>query len=523
MNARRPRSRTKIWIGTIVAVVAIGLVALTIRAVNSAAGADEELLTATAERGDLTISLTFSGAIQNRENVVVRSRVPGHRSILWIVDEGSHVKEGDLLVELDFNDLEERRKNHDINVKNAENSLLDGKENLEVVRLEVENEVARADLDKKLARLDLERFQEETFPRQLEEGRTRITLADEELSRAEEKLEWSRKLAAEGYVTRSELKADELRAKRAKIDLGLAEAGLRTLETYTQKRQLEELKARVDLTVRTYERAERRHKLRLQSARNSVESRQRNYDRHLRQLKETEEHIANCRITAPIDGLVVYATTGHRWNREPLQEGQSVRERQHLISLPTATALMAEVKLHESSLQKVEPGMPALVRVDAFPGSVYTGRVETIGLLPDAQSAWINSSLKVYNTKVFIDGEPKELRPGMTCRVEILLDELRDAVYVPLQSVTKVRGRNYVYFPGDGEPVRREVTVGADNLRVIHITSGLDGGEAVLLAPPLAAEEKRERPEKEAPGDQDPGEKKTPKKRKRAGNGRRGR
>ena len=45
------------------------------------------------------------------------------------------------------------------------------------------------------------------------------------------------------------------------------------------------------------------------------------------------------------------------------------------------------------------------MRVDAYPKEQLTGSVERIAVLPDAQNRWLNPDLKVYSTKINIDGE----------------------------------------------------------------------------------------------------------------------
>lgn len=129
--------------------------------------------------------------------------------------------------------------------------------------------------------------------------------------------------------------------------------------------------------------------------------------------------------------------------------------------------------------------MPVRITVDALPGKTLYGRVAKIGLLPDAQSAWLNPDLTVYSTDIHLDGNVEGLRPGMTCRAEIIVQRHEDAVYVPVQAVTRVGGKSTVYVKASSGTESRTVEVGLDNNRVIHIISGLEAGEMVLLAPPL--------------------------------------
>ena len=65
------------------------------------------------KRGPLTISVAERGTIKNREKVVVKSRAEGRSTIIWLIEEGNHVKKGDLLITFDDsslrNDLERLR------------------------------------------------------------------------------------------------------------------------------------------------------------------------------------------------------------------------------------------------------------------------------------------------------------------------------------------------------------------------------------------------------------------------------
>jgi HlyD family secretion protein len=211
-------------------------------------------------------------------------------------------------------------------------------------------------------------------------------------------------------------------------------------------------------------------------------------------LKKIEEQIKKTKMYAPSDGLVIYATSAgggrHRHGRsEPLAEGQDVRERQALIHLPTTASVKAEISIHESSLEKVKLNMPARVTIDALPGQAFTGYVATIAPLPDPQSMWMNPDLKVYNSDIYLENNGVELRTGMSCKAEIIIEQHEDAVYVPVQAVIRVKGEPTVYVAKGTSAKPRKVTIGLDNNRMVHITSGLKRGEYVLLAPPLASGE----------------------------------
>jgi HlyD family secretion protein len=207
-------------------------------------------------------------------------------------------------------------------------------------------------------------------------------------------------------------------------------------------------------------------------------------DKILTQLEKT-------RILSPADGLAIYATSAQsgmfRRNAEPLQEGQDIRERQELIYLPTGSSSNAEIAIHESNLKKVRTGMPAKVTVDALPGREFSGRVTHIAPLPDAQSIWMNPDLKVFTTQIFLDGNDSDMRTGMSCQAQIIVETHDNVLAVPVQAVLRVQGVPTVYVRSGNEFAPRQVEIGLDNNRLIHVKSGLAAGELVLLTPPLRA------------------------------------
>ncbi len=439
------------------------------------------------QRGPLRISLFESGSIQSRERVIIRSEVEGRRTILFLVDEGKYVKKGDLLVELDSSGLEESRVEQQIRVANAEAQWIQSRENLLIVSNAAQASVEDAELALRFARLEKEKFEKAEYAMQLQQAEADISIALEELRRAEEKLEWSRRLMDQGYLTRTEYEADELAAKRARLTLELSQAKLNILTNYTYGQTLERLTREIAKADMTLARAKLKAVADLTQAAAMAAAAEAEYRRQKDKLDRIDEQITKCKIYAPSDGMVVYATTvsERRWMQEPLRTGQEVVERQELIYLPATQEMMAVVQLPEANLSKLREGLPARIFVSALPGRVFTGHVARISILPNASQSWLNPDLKVYDCHVWIDSPTEGLRPGMSCRVEILIREYEDVVYVPLQCVLRVAGRPTAYVLEHGEVRPREVEIGLDNNRMVHVVRGLKAGEAVLLVPPL--------------------------------------
>ena len=447
--------------------------------------------TYTVARGPLLVSVTESGTIQSAQQEIIKNEIEGTTSLLTLIPEGARVKQGDLLARLDVSQFQDEKIDREIAVQNAEANLVRAQENLAVVENQAEADKAQAKLDYEFSQQDLRKYEEGDYPKQLEEAENTITIAKEESKRAKDKYDGSLRLSQQSFISKSELEADELAMQKAGLDLQLAERTKKLLIDYDHDRQMKTLESNVDQTRLALERATRKATSDVVQAKVDLSAKESELRRQRDKLQRTNDQLARAEIRAPRDGLVVYATSaksgGYRGDQQPLAEGQQVRERQELIYLPTATDMIAETKIHESSLEKIRLGMPVRVTIDALPGKVYWGTVEKIAPLPDANSMWMNPDLKVYSTTVKISGNGDELRTGMSCRAEIIVENLDDATYVPVQSVVRVNGQPtaFVVKPETGEAEARPVEVGLDNNQMVVIKSGLEKGEKVLLTPPL--------------------------------------
>jgi HlyD family secretion protein len=321
----------------------------------------------------------------------------------------------------------------------------------------------------------------------LRQAEADIAIANEELQRAEDKLTWSRKLADSGYITRSELQGDELAKKRSGLNLELARNKLDLLAKYTHVQELEKRKSDVSQAEMALDRTRRKGASDIVQAEADLKAKAIEDDRQKVLLTKLGQQIEACRIVAPSNGMVVYATSmsGRRWNQEPLGVGQQVIERQELIYLPADSAMMAEIRIHESALAKVREGLPVRITVDALPGRLFSGTLGKIGVLPDANRSWMNPDLKVYVCEVYFSDMAEGLRPGMNCQAEIVIEDYEKATYVPVQCVTRLGGKTVAYVLNHNKPEARPIEVGFDNNRMIHVKAGLVPDEKVLLAPPL--------------------------------------
>ncbi len=444
------------------------------------------------EEGPLTVSITVAGTIQAREKVIIKNELEGNSTILYLIPEGEQVKSGDLLVELDASSLIDQRVDQQISVQNAEASYINARENLAIIESQAKSDIDQASLEYDFAKMDLVKYKDAEYPQSEKTALSEITKMEEELKLAEEELRWSEILFDEKYIAQSKLQGDQLAVNSLQLSLDVRKTDLEMLQEYTYKRQNAQLQSDVEQAEMALGRTQRQANANIVQASADLQAKKAEWDQQITKLKKLDDQIAKAKIYAPMDGLVVYHTSvemNWRGNNEPLEEGQSVRERQELIHLPTTSSFMVEAKVQESSLEKIRVGLPVRVTVDAIPGKVFTGRVATIAPLPNAQSVFMNPDLKEYDIVIFIEGDSEELRSGMGCQSEVIVDFFENTTYVPVQAVIRVGSKPSVYVYENGKFSQRVIELGPDNNRLAQVASGLSKGEKVMLAPPLSSAE----------------------------------
>ncbi len=331
---------------------------------------------------------------------------------------------------------------------------------------------------------------------QLRTYEDRILVSREDLRLAENSLEGKERLAERDFITQNELDLEKVKVQKAEISVESSQTDLSLYVQYTFVKTAEMLLSDYEEALSALEREMQKASAELAQAEARLKSAEQQYNLESSTLSDLKDQLSKCVIKAERPGLVVYGSSTEsnpfrRSNEEPIQEGTTVRERQKIITIPDMTKMGVKVNVHESAVQRVAPGQPVKIRVDAFADRQLAGAVDRVAVLADSANMFMNPDLKVYPTTLRIDGVYEWLRPGMSAQVEILTGTLTDVVYVPIQAVTYY-GENQVVYVVQGESsARREVTTGSFTEDFIEIKTGLQSGEEVLLLAPDAGQQEK--------------------------------
>ena len=426
--------------------------------------------------GKLRVTAIERGVLESSENRDAYCLVEGQTTIIYLRPEGSAVKKGEIVCQLDSAGLKDRLVNQIIAERTTEATY------------------QNAVLAREVAELAIREYDEGILKRERTASDGAMTVARSAVQKAQARLDRTRSarkrlndvLAAKGGSTSptdimagldidDRLEAAEHTLLKEKVALEIAKSTQELLEEHTSAKTAKEL--RVDVERKRLEELARKYGWELDQSKR----------------KKLEKQITYCDIIAPADGMVVYANEPSLGRVRPrIEEGATVRERQKIFRLPDMSRMQVNIRVRESQIDKIARNMKAKVRIDAFLDLVLNGRVIDVAPLPD--SANVLGDKQVFATKVWVENRLPGLRPGMTAQVEILVSELDNVLSVPVEAVVRYDDKDHVAVKKpDGAIEWQQVRLGQSNDQLVEVTQGIKNGEHVVVKPHVLLSEEQKR------------------------------
>jgi len=444
--------------------------------------------------GSFDITTTAMGELAARHQIELRSQLDTRAGIVEIVPEGTVVKKGDLLVQLNAEELQDQIDQQKLEVERAQADVTAAEAALTIQLSENESKKRAGQLKVDLAKLALQQWRDGEVVKTRKQLQLDIEQADRDLTRLKEQFERSVSLLAEGFLSKNERDQDEIDYINAQARLETARLDQRVYAEYQhprdEKTKLSDLEeAEADLA-----RVLEQNAINAAAKRSSLDTANRQLQLKTERLEKMQSQFELATIRAPTDGLVVYSTSldrdrGFFDSEGPLQVGREVRPNELLIILPDTSSMVATVRVHESLAGRIRPGQRSIVKVDALANETFFGTVESIGVLAES-GGWRDPNRREYSVRIAIshDNSDGVLKPSMRAEGTITLGTVRDALMVPVQAVFSEGPVRYVLRPAGSRFQRVPVQVGRTSDVYAEITSGLEGGQRVLLREPTSGE-----------------------------------
>ncbi|MFL6374032.1 MAG: efflux RND transporter periplasmic adaptor subunit, partial [Pyrinomonadaceae bacterium] len=424
------------------------------------------------KKPELRSTVTASGEVRPIQFMNLTSEVQGRIDDIY-VKEGDQVTKGQPLVKLDPNQLDANTQAQTAAFQASQDEIRASQSQVSAAQ----NQYAQAQQQLNTAQVAVDTARQNVVAAQTDVDKTQV-----EVNAASREMTRDQKLLESGVISRQVYDESKDRFENAKASLNTARANLaaRQLSIKDAQSRL----AQQNVAVRDAKRA-------VDSANINVSTSQSRANQAAAQLRGQQNQRDKTLVIAPINGVIAeipskvgtFAVAGLSTTA--------------LLTIADMSAINIEVKVDETSIDQVEVGQKAKIKVDAFSDKDIVGEVSQktpLAVGKSQTSGGLSTNINVQEAKEFrvvisLKDLPQEvkdgLRPGMSATAEITTKTVNDVISVPLQAVIekKPEGEPSPTLRGDApQPVDKPKTItgvfvlqGGNKAKFVEVQTGIIG------------------------------------------------
>lgn len=478
--------RSLIWVGVVLFASILG------------AGAyfyfekDAEKVTVTYEPYKVTAlsgsrDLKFRGVLQSSKTVPVL--IMTHGRITEIARQGSEVKKGDVLVQIDDSEARESIENQETSLNSTSLAIEQLEAQYNLVEFQEDNNVKQCK-----ARLEHAILEEKEELKEPDERERRLMEIEERLAEldvedAKENYERELRMFNKNYITKSALEPYERSLENAKATLEeLVLKNNITRKGATDERKVELRKA-VERAEANLQRVGLRRERRLNDIKTQIEAEKKNLDVINFGIKRSQNEIDSATVYAPADGVFMIVTY-RDWSSGGTTREITVGDERHRYDVVghiiDPASMKVRLAVNEADFPLMREGMDVSVTFPALPGKNFGGKLIQLGAIgkdrsgvdPTASGSGY-SEVMMFNATVEVTGDGTRFHPGMSAIINVPVAK-SEALLIPRSALqTDESGTHSVFF-GEGSDIS-VVTGKIFNEMYFQVESGVKEGDTIYI------------------------------------------
>jgi len=376
--------------------------------------------TATVKRGRLDKKVYTDGELHARRSVmVVAPSVSGNLRIVRLAPTGTHVHNGDVVVEFDPSEQQYNLEENRFDLEEAEQEIAKAKADAAVQSAKDEVELLKAKFDVLRAELD---------------------------------------------VSKNEL----VSAIDAEKNLLALEEAKRHLTQLQQDIQSHSASNQAALDVA--QEKERKARLLMAQAESNIQS---------MSVKSTIDGLVSLKENDRASGGFFFSGM----KLPEYREGDQVGPGTPVAEVMNLEQMVVQCKVEEGDRANLDSGATVEAHVDALPGRVYPAKVESVAGMASRGMPWSGNTTSKFDVSITLDKSDSGIRPGLTVQAVVEGGQTKDLLLVPPQALFEKDGKPFVYLQRGGDFVARQVKVTVRTESQAAIEGVDEGAQVALINP----------------------------------------
>jgi multidrug efflux pump subunit AcrA (membrane-fusion protein) len=400
--------------------------------------------------------------------------------VLGVIEHGTPVSAGDVLVRLDLAPFEEQLAQARYDLEQSEAELERVLVESRLQEAAAADQMDRATKDLEWARRRFKGYLEEEKAHREERDRLALLGIESSLKNQKQELaQLERMYGEDELVDATEEIVIERQRRAMAMAVARAELGKQERDYNIRvDRAIKDEAQEADMAKKEREFERNRKLAEIARARREVkpDRARRELDKKRKLVRELQADREKLQIRAPRSGIFLHGKADAAPGTGILERGSSLQNRRTFGTLARPGRLQAIADIPESKLFAVRSGAAGELRPTADPDTVMCGRLE-VPIMPTGRAGEENT----YRSTVAFDEVDPRFRPGMRGELRVILRTPASSLLIPKGFVTKDGPKTIVLArSGDDQEFRpREVELGPANDEMVVIEKGLALGDEV--------------------------------------------
>jgi len=430
------------------------------------------------KKGDLVQEISTTGSITTKSQNDYTLQVQGE--VIYALQKGDIFLKGDLLVEADPSELIRSLEEQQKNMESIEMDIETAKSSLSTSKINYQKALDENHIAIQLAGLNEEKALEtsESALASLENANRSAAISYQSseiaLEQAEEMLQYANteqeETQKEYEIDSAELKLESTKASNAsstdQAESSYEKAIIDQSSTYWNNlNSTQSAETQIRLASENIKTSE----LKLEQAIIKL-------DLAKMALQELEEDLEDYKVYAKYDGMVL--ASGY-------SEGEYASGSDGIIVI--GNDVIVTTTISENDIYKISEEGRAEISLDAYKDIVFEGTIDDIIFIGEDDGGIVSYEAEIS----FENTSGIDIHYGLSANISIIISEVTDTAYIPLQAVYTEGGKSYVdvltNIQADEENInkfieKREVVTGINDYYYVEIISGLSEGEIIITS-----------------------------------------
>jgi HlyD family secretion protein len=451
----------------------------------------------TVKRGDFSVVFRSDGqlgAIKNHNLAFEGMRGGNDLKLTFVTPALTIVKSNDVIFRISEEYFKKVETEYLQRLQTAKLNIAMAEKDIEMIQADNINDMKTA-LDTLKTSVDaFNKYDKEDAPKKKRELQLSVEAKINAMEKADTDLTLARKAHADAYAMdeykqmEAESKVNEamIKVDSTKQDVDSAFQELRIFKRYDHPEKLQSARETVKRNTLAVQRGIVKNETDLTKKVIEVESGKRDLEELTENLKDIQADMKKLDIRSPVNGTLYHGqprdSSYYDEDRGVLREGKEVWIGQTIAYIPDMSSFRVQTSIPEEFRSRVKVGQPVHIKTKAIPDLLLKGSIEEIAAAATSLRHWDAQGPKVYATKISTDNSDPRVTSGMSVQLEIIVETIKEALYVPIEAVYTREGASYIKIEtGKDAFEEHKVKTGRFSADFIELTEGVKEGDRVLL------------------------------------------